>query len=225
MALKEAIDACTDPDMKRTLQDAYNAEYDKLGNMNARYNSFCDENGVPRLADRLQVAEWNYREAMKAYEAGTVPNNGLTETANSGTIRVKEAPSASLRFLNHMDGLFRNAEKIKPIEGYEDIVCHADKIGFAFRDSEGRETNISANDLAEMIKKSGEYYGGAVRLIACEAGADDAISGQALANALGKDVMAPSDIVYVYENGEMVIGPTPTSNTGRWVVFHPKGLS
>jgi len=71
MALKEAIDACTDPDMKRTLQEAYNAEYDKLGNMNSRYNAFCDENGLPRLADRLQVAEWNYKEAMRAYQEGT----------------------------------------------------------------------------------------------------------------------------------------------------------
>jgi len=80
MALKEAIDNCNDPAMKRTLQDSYIAEYDKLGNMNARYNAFCDENGVPRLADRLQVAEWNYREAMKEYEAD------LTGAENGGTM-------------------------------------------------------------------------------------------------------------------------------------------
>ena len=69
MALKEAIDNCDNPGLRQTLQETYNAEYDKLGNMNARYNSFCDENGVPRLADRLQVAEWDYREAMKTYNA------------------------------------------------------------------------------------------------------------------------------------------------------------
>ncbi|WP_347709105.1 hypothetical protein, partial [Clostridium sp. C8-1-8] len=58
--------------------------------------------------------------------------------------------------------------------------------------------------------------GGAIRLISCETGADDAIAAKYLAQNLGVEVMAPSDIVYVYEDGAMKIG---INNTGTWNIF------
>jgi hypothetical protein len=57
-------------------------------------------------------------------------------------------------------------------------------------------------------------------LISCETGADDAIAAQYLAKYLDVDIMAPSDIVYVYEDGTMKIG---INNTGTWKIFKPNG--
>ena len=44
----------------------------------------------------------------------------------------------------------------------------------------------------------------------------------ALANKMGVTVRAPSDTLYIYPNGKMVIGPNMFTNTGRWIDYHPQ---
>ena len=102
-------------------------------------------------------------------------------------------------------------------------MIHGDKYGFGFRDAEGNETDkISVNERAKMIKRSGAYKGGAIRLISCEAAADGSLVAQALADELGVTVMAPSDVLWVNEKGEITIGETPLKNTGEWRIIKPK---
>ena len=129
---------------------------------------------------------------------------------------------ASVRFLNKTDRLHEFARKIVPIDGYEDIVVHGDAYGFVFRDADGNESNVSAVEFATILKESGLYNGGAIRLISCETGAEGAVSAQALADALNVEVIAPSDIAYVSENGKITIGH-PLTNVGHWVKMKPKG--
>lgn len=130
----------------------------------------------------------------------------------------ERALSLSTRFLNQSDPLWKNAANIKPIEGYQDIICHGDKLGFVWKDANGVESTVSINEFAEILKSSPVYKGGPIRLISCETGADDAIAAQYLAKNLGVEVIAPSDIVYVYEDGTMKIG---INNTGTWNIFKP----
>ena len=42
------------------------------------------------------------------------------------------------RYLNSSDKLYYNASKVKPLEGYQDFVCHSDEFGFEFRDADGK---------------------------------------------------------------------------------------
>lgn len=133
----------------------------------------------------------------------------------------ERALSLSTRFLTQSDPLFKNAEFIEPIEGYQDIVCHGDKLGFVWKDLNGVESTVSVNEFAEILKNSPVYKGGPIRLISCETGADGAIAAQYLAKALGEEVMAPTDIVWVKTNGEMIIGPDQWTNTGTWKIFKP----
>ncbi|MBR6223220.1 MAG: hypothetical protein IKQ71_07265 [Lachnospiraceae bacterium] len=45
---------------------------------------------------------------------------------------------------------------------------------------------------------------------------------QNLANKMGVEVKAPSDTLWLFSNGKMVIGPTMYKNTGKWKIFYPK---
>ena len=57
---------------------------------------------------------------------------------------------------------------IKPIKGFEDMVIHGDKTGFAYFDESGKELHYTVREFAEILKSSGLYQGGIVRLIKCK---------------------------------------------------------
>lgn len=154
-------------------------------------------------------------EDAKKIKPFALDENGRVVTGANGSA------AASPRFINKNDRLYINAQKIKPIAGYEDVVVHADKYGFVFRDADNNESNVSVAEFAELLKQSGVYHGGSIRLIACESAAEGAITAQKLADYLNVEILAPDNIVYVNENGEMTIGD-PLTNIGRWVKIEPK---
>jgi len=80
--------------------------------------------------------------------------------------------------------------------------------------------NVSVKEFAEILQNSPVYNGGPIRLISCETGAEGAVSAQYLANYLNVEVIAPTDIVYVYPDGDMIIG---LDNSGFWKTFKPGG--
>lgn len=94
MALKEAVDNCSSPAMKRELQEAYTAEYDKLGRQNGTYNQFCEDNDLRRMPDRLEVAKWNYRQMQKAYKDAT-PKPRTTSGTTAVAAPASAAPSTA----------------------------------------------------------------------------------------------------------------------------------
>ena len=182
--------------------------------------------------DDVIKAHW-YGEGKPTSTAGTkwpetpeeleklIVNNGergYTEGAGNN-FDPDNALALSTRFVNKMDPMWKNSESIKPISGYQDIVCHGDKTGFSYLDLNGNEINMTPREFAEILKNSPVYEGQPIRLISCEAGADGSITAQYMANQLGVPVLAPTDIVYVYPDGVMKVGKY---NTGRWVVFNPK---
>lgn len=137
------------------------------------------------------------------------------------------AASASPSFLNKNDPLFKYAKKISAIQGFEDVVVHGDAFGFVFKDADGREYNVSVDEFASILRHSGLYQGGNIRLIACESGAPGSVTAQALADILGVSVLAPDDVVFVFPDGEMIIAPDSltaleSGQTGQWVLFEPK---
>lgn len=139
------------------------------------------------------------------------------EINNKPKINRGEFVKASPIYVNKNDKLAKHAKKIKPIEGFEDIVCHADKYGFAFGDADGNQTSISVNEFAKIIMSNPNYKKKDIRLIACEAGAEGGIVAQELSNILGVKVLALTDLVAVYADGTLQI-----DNEGIWKEFIPK---
>lgn len=143
-------------------------------------------------------------------------------------------------FVNNSEILFSNAKNVQPIDGYEDFTCHADANGFYIDMSgNGNERDffqLSPSEYAKAIRNSPTYKGGNVRILSCQSGAKKDGAAQQLANALGVDVCAPTEIVNIDENGEIFLSDndiladiwynasdrSKVKETGKWVVFHPR---
>lgn len=185
----------------------------------------------PVLNDDKRIKQYYGGEnAPKSSDIAPKPaenqEKGLAK-ASKDDILNKDIASANPRYVNKNDLLYRNAEKVKPIEGYEDVVCHGDKLGFAFRDADGKESSISVNELADILRKDPSYKGGAIRLLSCETGAEDAITAQALADEMNVNVLAPTDFLWIGSEGQMRICVDQKTamkgiSTGEWRLFKPK---
>lgn len=69
VGLREAIDATEDEAAKATLEDEYTTAAKLLEKQNLKYNKFCDDNNLKRLADRIQIAQWTRADARKSIVA------------------------------------------------------------------------------------------------------------------------------------------------------------
>ena len=86
-ALREGIDAAEDPGVKAELETEYTKNAQRLKEQNAAYNKFCEENGLKRLSDRIQVAKWGRKEAREAVAAARKADNALANPPESGIIQ------------------------------------------------------------------------------------------------------------------------------------------
>lgn len=69
VGLREAIDGAEDPAAKATLEGEYQKAAKLLEKQNLTYNAFCQNNGLKRLADRIQIAQWTRADAAKSIAA------------------------------------------------------------------------------------------------------------------------------------------------------------
>lgn len=98
-------------------------------------------------------------------------------------------------------------QEIPKYKNYYDIGMHGDIDGVGI----GTESvNTSARDLARLIKSQEDYKPHQpVRLFACKTGIisdDEYCFAEELANALGVEVLAPSDLIYLMPHGKYRIG-------------------
>ena len=125
------------------------------------------------------------------------------------------------------DQLYKNIQNVKPIK-YEntgeycfDIGIHGNPKNVAF--SSAKDAPImTPKALAVSISQNTNYKKGQpVRLLSCSTGKgipfDDCFA-QKLANEINAPVVAPTDILWVFDNGRMEIGK---HNQGEWKEFVP----
>ena len=66
MGLQEAVEKCQDEAAKVELQQALDRKSYLLSRQNKAYNDFCEQNGLRKQAERLQIARWQREQAAKA---------------------------------------------------------------------------------------------------------------------------------------------------------------
>ena len=158
--------------------------------------------------------------------------SGVDKSAESGIIKLGS------KFVNPTDQLYTNADKIKPIEGYGDIVIHGTPDSLLINGLDGEQWEYGAKEAAEMIRNSREFHGQPIRLIACQTGAKENGIAQQIADELGVEVMAPTEIANVDINGEIFISNNDVivdewnranaeerkhfKQTGEWKIFKPR---
>ncbi len=83
--------------------------------------------------------------------------------------------------------------------------------------------------VSRLIENNPAYSGQPIRLLSCDTGACDAGFAQSLANKMGVSVKAPTNLVWAYGDGRMVVAPrSPSnpnfpdlSNQGEFKIFNP----
>jgi len=136
-------------------------------------------------------------------------------------ITIVETHTKSAAILSGDDAALREAAlNIKPLPGWRDVVVHGTIDDFEIV-IDGKAYSVDHRSLAKWLRKGGDGKQ-RIRLLSCETGKHAKGAAQHLANKLGVEVMAPNDLLHVFEDGSMVIGPTATRNTGSWESFTPK---
>ena len=172
---------------------------------------------IDKVAEKLANSA-SKTSLIKDYMSLKKRISGLDKSGGSGIMNNKEPVSI---FLNSSERLYENAKKIKPLPDYQDIIIHGDKTGFAYKDKDGNETLLNVAEFTKILKESGLYQGGKIRLISCETAAEGAFTAQWFADDMGVEVLAPTDIVWIDHDGNMTIGPDEFTNSGTWVVKRP----
>lgn len=222
-------------------------------------HSNCDCTYAVRFDSRSNVAGYDPDALYKQYQSaeGNTPQEKINSmrrklyAENGDKIRAQKReayekkrisyklPEAlSMTYVNNADQLYKNLQNVKPISKYEDVAIHGVP-GEAYVEHEttnGVLKRYSASDFADMIRENPDYHGGNVRLLSCGAGADETGFAQMLANELNKRVIAPTETLWVAENGEMFVSDSDVlaelwyndgeidqgiKQTGYWKVFDP----
>ena len=66
MGLQEAVKKCEDEGAKFELQQLLDRKSYLLSRQNKAYNDFCEQNGLRKQSERLQIAHWQREQAAKA---------------------------------------------------------------------------------------------------------------------------------------------------------------
>lgn len=66
MGLQEAVEKCQDEAAKFELQQVLDRKSYLLQRQNKAYNDFCEQNGLRKQSERLQIARWQREQAAKA---------------------------------------------------------------------------------------------------------------------------------------------------------------
>lgn len=137
----------------------------------------------------------------------------------TASIAEQEAVTLARQLIGKGDRLAQAVRWIKPEAGFYDVVIHGSPNAFWVLQN-GSWVSISHRSLANFLKNSG-YVGGPIRLISCSTGVEATGVAKDLANKLGTTVSAPTDLIHIYPDGRLVIGPNAMTNVGTWRVFTP----
>ena len=124
--------------------------------------------------------------------------------------------------------MFEAAQDVPPAPGQYTVDMHGDPAA-VYIGPDG----LSADDLGTMLEHDPTWNGEPVRLFACETGQRDDGFGQQVADRLGLDVTAPTELAWSEADGTTYVtsqagmdiygNPIPTiPPDGQWRVFHPR---
>ena len=203
----------------------------RLRNQREKYRAYCKETGLKQHNDRTQVYGYDRSKSSKTVWAERkASGNALTNGSNSSIIKTREQTKAIIAKAqaqsrpifavdDEVRGAFAtNVSRVLPKEGFYDVALHGTPKNVEFFGEP-----IDAKTLAKIIRNRNDYSKGSkVRLLSCSTGkiTDTAnCFAQQLANALGVEIEAPTDDIFVYPNGDFIIGKR---NNGEMKIFYPR---
>jgi hypothetical protein len=206
------------------------AERAKLRKAQKEYTKFTEDTGLKKQTARTKIgtpkAEKVVKEAYKTADVKTPTkkdiqkqrdtaqntNNVLTNTVNSDKIELK--PDINKMITPREKAILDTVPKKS---GYFDFAAHGTPTNIEYG---ARGNTMTARELARIIRHNEAYNGEKVRLLSCSTGATVDGFAQLLANALGVEVEAPEDLLFVFSDGHFEIG---VDGKGKMKTFKPYG--
>lgn len=208
----------------------------RLRRLNAKYKAFSAEAGLPEQPERMRVyftddATIKSANSIKTQRAKVAAANakddsdalkffGADARDNLNSIvkrRTMKLENGFACFPNG-DPLNENVKRVKPLKTYFDVAMHGSQTAVGFGT---KELNMSPRLLAAVIRHSKGWNGQKVRLLSCSTGArmeNDYCFAEELANALGVEVKAPDDVLFISGAGVLKVG---THGEGNILPFTP----
>lgn len=208
----------------------------RLRRLNAKYKAFSAEAGLPEQPERMRVyftddATIKAANSIKTQRAKVAAANakddrdtlkffGADARDNLNSIVKRRTMKLENGFACFPDGdpLNENVKRVKPLKTYFDVAMHGSQTAVGFGT---KELNMSPRLLAAVIRHSKGWNGQKVRLLSCSAGArmeNDYCFAEELANALGVEVKAPDDVLFISGAGVLKVG---THGEGNILPFTP----
>ena len=208
----------------------------RLRRLNAKYKAFSAEAGLPEQPERMRVyftddATIKAANSIKTQRAKVAAANakddsdtlkffGADARDNLNSIVKRRTMKLKNGFACFPDGdpLNKNVKRVKPLKTYFDVAMHGSQTAVGFGT---KELNMSPRLLAAVIRHSKGWNGQKVRLLSCSTGArmeNDYCFAEELANALGVEVKAPDDVLFISGAGVLKVG---THGEGNILPFTP----
>lgn len=208
----------------------------RLRRLNAKYKAFSVKAGLPEQPERMRIyftddAMLKTANAMKTHRAKVEVSNakddrdtleffGADARDNLNSIVKRRTMKLENGFACFPDGdpLNENVKRVKPLKTYFDVAMHGSQTAVGFGT---KELNMSPRLLAAVIRHSKGWNGQKVRLLSCSTGArmeNDYCFAEELANALGVEVKAPDDVLFISGAGVLKVG---THGEGNILPFTP----
>lgn len=208
----------------------------RLRRLNAKYKAFSAESCLPEQPERMRVyftddATLKTANAIKTHRAEVAAANakddsdtleffGADARDNLNSIVKRRTMKLENGFACFPDGdpLNENVKMVKPLKTYFDVAMHGSQTAVGFGT---KELNMSPRLLAAVIRHSKGWNGQKVRLLSCSTGArmeNDYCFAEELANALGVEVKAPDDVLFISGAGVLKVG---THGEGNILPFTP----
>ena len=208
----------------------------RLRRLNAKYKAFSAEAGLPEQPERMRVyftddATIKAANSIKTQRAKVAAANakddrdtleffGADARDNLNSIVKRRTMKLENGFACFPDGdpLNENVKRVKPLKTYFDVAMHGSQTAVGFGT---KELNMSPRLLAAVIRHSKGWNGQKVRLLSCSTGArmeNDYCFAEELANALGVEVKAPDDVLFISGAGVLKVG---THGEGNILPFTP----
>jgi hypothetical protein len=162
------------------------------------------------------------RDVFEGVQGTAAVAAGPLSVVLARSVAAETASAGGSNFMASGEAFAENAANAKPLPGYHDVVVHGTPTDFgATGDAWANGTNFSHRVLSNLIESDPAYGGGPIRLLSCSTGGCGATAAQNLSNKLGVEVFAPTDTLWAYPSGNLVVGPEPTLPTGGWMSFFP----
>lgn len=208
----------------------------RLRRLNAKYKALSAEAGLPEQPERMRVyftddATIKAANSIKTQRAkvaaayakddrDTLKFFGADARDNLNSIVKRRTMKLENGFACFPDGdpLNENVKRVKPLKTYFDVAMHGSQTAVGFGT---KELNMSPRLLAAVIRHSKGWNGQKVRLLSCSTGArmeNDYCFAEELANALGVEVKAPDDVLFISGAGVLKVG---THGEGNILPFTP----